>query len=90
MLKNFIFLYKLIKLVIFISEFIVFKNKAILLSDTEINYLEKCLQILNIFVKTTTKLQAEYYFTAYYIIPELYIIYNKLEKLKIEFNNVSI
>jgi hypothetical protein len=41
MLKNFIYLYKPIKSVISISESNAFKNKAILLSDFEINYLKK-------------------------------------------------
>jgi hypothetical protein len=89
MLKNFLFLYKPIKLVITISDSKVFKNKAILLSDSEIEYLEKTLTIISIFIKATTKLQAEKYLTIYYIIPEVYNIYNKLEKLKEDFNLVS-
>jgi hypothetical protein len=89
MLKNFLFLYKPIKLVITISDSKVFKNKAILLSDSEIEYLQKTLTIISIFVKATTKLQAEKYPTIYYIIPEVYNIYNKLKKLKEEFNSVS-
>jgi hypothetical protein len=89
MLKNFLFLYKPIKSVITISDSKVFKNKAILLSDSEIEYLEKTLTIISIFIKATTKLQAEKYPTIYYIIPEVYNIYNKLEKLKEDFNSVS-
>ena len=89
MLKNFLFLYKPIKLVITISDSKVFKNKAILLLDSGMEYLEKTLTIISIFVKATTKLQAKKYPTIYYIIPEVYNIYNKLEKLKEEFNLVS-
>jgi hypothetical protein len=59
MLYNFLYLYKPIKSVIFISESKAFKNKSIDLLNKDIVYLEKCLQILNVFVKTTTKLQAE-------------------------------
>jgi hypothetical protein len=90
MLYNFLNLYKPIKSVISISESKAFKNKAIDLSNTDIKYLENCLQILLVFVKTTTKLQAENYPTAYYIIPDVYNIYYKLEKLKEEFKNASI
>jgi hypothetical protein len=89
MLKNFITLYKPIKSVITISDSKAFKNKAILLSDSEIKYLENCLSIISIFIKATTKLQAEVYPTIYYLIPEIYNIYNKLEKFKEEFKNVS-
>jgi hypothetical protein len=89
MIKNFLYLYKPIQSVITISDSKVFKNKDILLTNQEIDYLNNCLTILLIFVKATTKLQAEKYPTAYYIIPELYLIYNKLEKAKDTFKNVS-
>jgi hypothetical protein len=89
MLKNFLFLYKPIKSVISISESKIFKNKKIDLTDNELAYLENCYQILLIFVKTTIKLQAEVYPTAYYIIPEIFTIYFKLEKLKEKFSFVS-
>jgi hypothetical protein len=89
MIKNFLYLYKPIQSVITISDSKVFKNKDILLTNQEIDYLNNCLTILSIFVKATTKLQAEKYPTAYYIIPELYLIYNKLEKAKDTFKNVS-
>jgi hypothetical protein len=42
-------------------------------------------QTVSIFVKATTKLQAEQYPTIYYIIPEVYKIYKKLNDLKTEY-----
>ena len=41
--------------------------------------------IISIFIKTTTKLQGEVYPTIYYIIPEVYKIYSKLDKFREEF-----
>ena len=38
-----------------------------------------------VFIKATTKLQAENYPTIYYIIPEVDKIYNRLETFKREF-----
>jgi hypothetical protein len=61
-----------------------FKNKALILTNIEIIYLKNILNIITIFVKATTKLQAEAYPTIYYIIPEVYKIYNKLENFKKE------
>ena len=58
--------------------------------DKEIIYLEKCLTILSIFTKATTKLQAEKYPIIYYLILEIYNIYNKLKRLKEDFNQVNI
>ena len=52
----------------------------------EITYLEKCLCIFSIFVKATTKLQAEKYPTIYYLVPEVYKIYTRLEAIRDEFN----
>ena len=52
-----------------------FKNKSLILTNIELNYLI-------IFVKVTTKLQAEKYSIIYYIIPEIYKIYNRLEGFK--------
>ncbi len=61
------------------------KNKeALILKDTDITYLEKCLKIFSIFIKATTKLQAEKYPTIYYLIPEVYNIYNRLESIRDE------
>ena len=80
MLKNFINLWDPIKAVINASNKKAFKNKDILLSINDIRYLKQVLDILSIFVYTTTKLQAEKYPTIYYIIPEVFKIYNKLEK----------
>jgi hypothetical protein len=85
MLKNFIHLWKAIKSVIISSDSKAFKNKSLILTEIELKYLNNVLSILSIFVKATTKLQAEAYPTIYYIIPEVYNIYNKLEKFKEEF-----
>jgi hypothetical protein len=62
-----------------------FKNKALILINIEIIYLNNILNIISIFIKATTKLQAEAYSTIYYIIPEVYKIYNKLEIFKKDF-----
>lgn len=88
MLKEFINLWPAIKSVINLSDSKAFqKNKqSLLLKDNDIEYLKKCLKILNIFVKATTKLQAEKYPTIYYLIPEIYNIYNRLENIRDEFN----
>ena len=85
MLKNFLHIYKAIRVVINTSRSKAFKNKSIVLTDIEIIYLNIILNIISIFVKATTKLQAENYPTIYYIIPEVYKIYNKLENFKKEF-----
>jgi hypothetical protein len=63
------------------------KNKTILiLSARELNYLENCSKIFSIFIKPTTKLQAEKYPTIYYLLLEIYKLYTKLEALKGEIN----
>jgi hypothetical protein len=64
----------------------IFKNKYFILFDNKITYLGKVLKILEIFVKTTTKLQAEVYPTIYYMIPEIYSIYRRLDRVKAELN----
>ena len=56
-----------------------------LLTNIKIIYLNNILNIISIFIKATTKLQAKEYPTIYYIIPEVYKIYNKLENFKKEF-----
>jgi len=89
MLKDFLHVYKAIEVVINSSKSKAFKNKSLILTNIEINYLNNILNILSIFIKATIKLQAENYLTIYYIIPEVYKIYNKLEKFK-EIYNVSI
>ena len=86
MLKDFSHIYKAIKVVINSSKLKAFKNKSLLLTNIEITFLNNILKIISIFVKTATKLQAENYLTIYYIIPEVYKIYNRLENFKIEFN----
>lgn len=85
MLKNFLHIYEAIKVVINSSNSKAFKNKSLVLTNIEITYLNNILNIISIFVKATTKLQAENYPTIYYIIPEVYKIYNKLESFKREF-----
>jgi Na+-translocating ferredoxin:NAD+ oxidoreductase RnfA subunit len=76
MLKNFLHVYNAIKVIINSSKLKVFKNKSLILTDIKLNYLRNILNILIIFVKVTTKLQAENYPIIYYIIPEIYKIYN--------------
>src|SRR3984957_10054920 len=85
MLKNFLYIYKAIKVVINSSNSKAFKNKSIALTNIEITYLNNILNIISIFIKATTKLQAENYPTIYYIIPKVYKIYNKLKGFKREF-----
>ena len=88
MLKYFLNLWPAIKSVINISDSKAFKkNKDILsLTDSDIAYLEKCLKIFSIFIKATTKLQAKKYPTIYYLIPEIYKIYTRLESIRDKFN----
>jgi hypothetical protein len=81
-LKYFLHIYEPIKVVITSSKSKAFKDKSLILIDIEIIYLNIILNIISIFVKATTKLQAEKYPTIYYIIPEVYRIYNKLENFK--------
>ena len=85
MLRDFLYIYKPIKVVINSSKSKAFKNKGLILIDIEIIYLNNILNIVSIFVKATTKLQAEQYLTIYYIIPEVYKIYKKLNNLKTEY-----
>jgi hypothetical protein len=56
------------------------------LKNNDIKYLKKCLNIFSIFVKATTKLQAEKYSTIYYLVPEIYNIYNRLKSIRNEYN----
>ncbi|KAH9205820.1 hypothetical protein DL95DRAFT_397342, partial [Leptodontidium sp. 2 PMI_412] len=83
MLKNFLHFYELVKATINSSTSII--NNLLLLTEIEITWLENVLVILAIFVKATTKLQAEKYLTIYYIIPEVFLIYTKLENFKVNF-----
>ena len=85
MLKNFLYIYEPIKVVINSSKSKAFKNKSLILIDIEINYLNNILNIISIFIKATTKLQAENYPTIYYIILEVYRIYTRLKNFKISF-----
>ena len=84
-LKNFFYIYKAIKVVINSSNLKAFKNKSLVLTNIKITYLNNILNIISIFIKAMTKLQAENYPIIYYIIPEVYKIYNKLENFKKEF-----
>ena len=86
MLKNFLHIYEAIKVVINSSKLKAFKNKSLLLTNIKIIFITNILKIISIFVKTTTKLQAEKYPIIYYIIPEVYKIYTRLKNFKIEFN----
>jgi hypothetical protein len=85
MLKRFLHSYKAIKAVINSSNSKTFKNKTIILEKHELIYLNNILNLISIFVKVTAKLQAENYPTIYYIMPEVYRIYSRLEKFKAEF-----
>jgi hypothetical protein len=82
MLYDFLYIYEAIKVVINSSKSKAFKNKSLILIDIEIAYLNNILNILSIFIKAITKLQAENYPTIYYIISEVYKIYNKLKGFK--------
>jgi len=81
MLFNFLALIKPINSVITISNSKVFKNKNLIVSKKEIEFLESILEILEVFVVATTKLQAEKYPTIYYLVPLIYKIYIRLDKL---------
>jgi hypothetical protein len=72
--------------VISLSKSKIFKNKNFILFDNKIIYLGKVLKILEIFIKVTTKLQAEVYPTIYYMIPKIYSIYKRLDRIKAELN----
>ena len=89
MLKDFLHIYKAIRVVINSSKSKAFKNKSLLLTNIKITYLNNILNIILIFVKATIKLQAENYPIIYYIIPEVYKIYNRLENFKENFKEVS-
>ena len=82
MLKNFLHIYKAIKVVINSSKSKAFKNKSLILIDIKIAYLNIILNIILIFIKVIIKLQIENYPTIYYIILEVYKIYNKLKGFK--------
>ena len=79
-------LIKAINVIIELFETKAFKDNKLKLSENEIEYLRKYLKIFEIFIKATIKLQAEKYPTIYYLIPIVYNIYNKLNKVKEELN----
>ena len=56
MLKNFLYIYEAIKVVINSSNSKAFKDKGLILTNIEITYLNNILNIISIFVKATTKL----------------------------------
>jgi hypothetical protein len=84
MLKNFLNIWPIMIIIMRISDTKIFKKNNIYLTNYEISYLEKVLKILEIFIKATTKLQAEVYPTIYYMIPEIYAIYSRLDHVKEE------
>ena len=84
MINNFLKLYNPINTVMTISNNKAFKNKKLLISEEEIEFLINTLKIIKVFVKATNKLQGEAYPTIYYTIPLVYNIYNSLDKLKEE------
>ncbi len=85
MLRDFLNIYQAIKVVINSLNSKAFKNINLIFTDIEIIYLNNILNIISIFIKATTKLQAEKYPTIYYIIPEIYKIYKKLKDFKNKF-----
>jgi hypothetical protein len=91
MLRNFLHLWPAIRAVLLSSNTKAFKKNrnALLLSEADIVFLTKCLRIFEVFVKATTKLQADKYPTIYYLLPEVYNIYNELEIIKGDLNQVS-
>jgi hypothetical protein len=56
MLKNFLYIYKAIKSVIQASDSKAFKDKSLILTETELLDINNILNIISIFVKTVTKL----------------------------------
>jgi hypothetical protein len=56
MLKDFLYIYKAIKVVINSSKSKAFKNKSLILTNIEITYLNNILNIILIFIKAITKL----------------------------------
>ena len=85
MLRDFLHIYKAIKVVINSSKSKAFKDKGLIFINIEIIFLKNILNIISIFIKAITKLQAEKYPTIYYIILEVYKIYNKLNDLKVKY-----
>jgi hypothetical protein len=55
-LRDFLYIYKAIIVVINSSKLKAFKNKNLILINIEIIYLNNILNILSIFIKATTKL----------------------------------
>jgi hypothetical protein len=56
MLKNFLYIYQAIKVVINSFKFKAFKNKSLVLTNIKIIYLNNALNIILIFVKAIIKL----------------------------------
>jgi hypothetical protein len=55
-LKDFLHIYKAIKVVINSSKFKAFKDKSLILTEIEIIYLNNILNIISIFIKAIIKL----------------------------------
>ena len=91
MLRNFLHLWPAIRTVILNSNTKAFKKNrnVLLLSNVDIQFLTKCLRIFEVFIKATTKLQVDKYSTMYYLLPEAYNIYNELEVIKEDLNQIS-
>ena len=56
MIKNFLYIYKAIQIVMTISKNKAFKDKKLLIIEEELIYLKNTLNILKVFVKATNKL----------------------------------
>ena len=82
MLYNFLYIWEPIKATIIVSKSKVFKNKALILKENEIEFLKNILNIISIYILATTKLQADKYPTIYYLIPLIYQIHSKLIKAR--------
>jgi hypothetical protein len=55
-LRDFLYIYKAIKVIINSSKLKAFTNKSLILIDIEIIYLNNILNIISIFIKAITKL----------------------------------
>ena len=86
MLQNYLAILPAINATITVSDVKAFKDNKLILTNSEVIYIRNCLKIFNVFVKATTKLQAEKYPTIYYLMPEVYVVYKSLERIKGELN----
>jgi len=56
MLRDFLYIYQAIKIVINSSKLKAFKDKSLIFTNIKVIYLNNILNIISIFVKATTKL----------------------------------